>query len=101
KLLRDLVLMLRVGDFLDLLGQTVEVDADVPVDLPVTADRFQGHRSEVPVGRDSNAEGIVPGKAHAVRIRRVEMTGLRILEAPENARAPGEQQISTGSVDVS
>ena len=52
ELLRELVLLLVVGHFLDRLGRAVEVDSDLPVDLTVTGDRPEREiLADIPVER--------------------------------------------------
>ena len=53
ELLRELVLLLVIRHFLDGLGQTVEVDAHLPVDAARGGDRLERHRvRQVAIERD-------------------------------------------------
>ncbi len=99
--LRELVLVLGVGDLLDGLRSAVQVDADVPLDLPVARDGLQVHRiRQRPVGRRRAAEHVVFCEARPGRVGRIDIAGLGVGEIPVQARRPGQQQIASRSADV-
>ena len=87
ELLRELLLRLVVGHFLDGLGQTVEVDAHFPVDAARAGDRLERHRlRDIEIERDRSAPGIVTREARPGGVGLVDVAGVGVGEAPVDAR---------------
>src|SRR5207249_6580071 len=73
QLLGNLELVLRVGDLLDRLRRAVEVDADVPLGLPIAGDGLEVQPlRDVRVQRDRATEGVVFGEARARGVGRID-----------------------------
>src|SRR5882762_10871572 len=87
ELLRQLPLMLRIGDFLERLRRAVEIGADVPLDLPVAGDGLEVEALVDMVDAGGRAtEHVIARKVRTGRIGGVDVAGLRGREIEPDPR---------------